>query len=109
MLYIYSVAALLKMCNWTQNDTFRSAGDPAYGTAIEILLMWLLELPGVYIAGMALRLPVLWVFFFIYSGEPVWFWLMQRRLYSGRWVKPVTPQGRKTIKEFRRALLRREL
>ena len=109
MLYIYAVAALLKMCNWTQNDTFRSAGETVYGTVIEILLMWLLELPGVYLAGMVFRLPVLWVFFFIYSGEPIWFWLMQKRLYSGRWIKPVTPQGRKAVKAFRRALLHREL
>ncbi|MBQ9358531.1 MAG: polysaccharide biosynthesis C-terminal domain-containing protein [Abditibacteriota bacterium] len=109
MLYIYSVASLLKMCNWTQNDTFRSSGETVYGTAIEILLMWLLELPGVYLAGMVFRLPVLWVFFFIYSGEPIWFWLMQKRLYSGRWIKPVTPQGKKAVKEFRRALAHKEL
>ena len=109
MLYIYAVASLLKMCNWTQNDTFRSAGETVYGTTIEILLMWLLELPGVYLAGMVFKLPVLWVFFFVYSGEPIWFWLMQKRLYSGRWIKPVTPQGRRAITAFRRALIHKEL
>ena len=31
MLIIYSVAAIIRMGNWAQNDTYRSAGDAAFG------------------------------------------------------------------------------
>ena len=41
MLLIYSVAALFRMGNWTQNDTYRAAGDPIYGTVLEIVFMFL--------------------------------------------------------------------
>ena len=34
LLMIYSVAAVIRMCNWTQNDTYRSAGDAAYETTL---------------------------------------------------------------------------
>ena len=49
LLMIYSVAAVIRMCNWTQNDTYRSAGDAAYGTILEHLVH--------VCAGAALRLP----------------------------------------------------
>lgn len=30
MLMIYCVAAVIRMCNWVQNDTYRAAGDAAF-------------------------------------------------------------------------------
>ncbi|MBP3705140.1 MAG: polysaccharide biosynthesis C-terminal domain-containing protein, partial [Clostridia bacterium] len=36
LLSIYCVVAVIRMCNWVQNDTYRSAGDAATGTILEI-------------------------------------------------------------------------
>lgn len=34
MLCIYGAAAVIRMGNWTQNDTYRSAGDATFGTVL---------------------------------------------------------------------------
>lgn len=102
LLCIYSAAALIRMGNWTMNDTFRSAGDAAYGTILEIAFMWLLLLPMVWLSGMVWHWPTLWVFACCYIDEPIRYILMQRHLYSGAWIKPVTPEGRAALAAWRR-------
>ncbi len=100
MLLIYSVAALFRMANWTQNDTYRSAGDAAFGTILEIAFMYLLVLPCVCLSGLVWKLPFLAVFALCYVDEPIRFVLMQRHMYSGRWIRPVTPEGRDALPAF---------
>ena len=99
---IYAVAAFIRMGNWTQNDTFRAAGDASYGTIMEIVFMWLMVIPAVWITGMILRFPTLLVFACCYIDEPIRYVLMQRHLYSGKWIKPVTPEGRQALKEWKK-------
>ncbi|MDD2648570.1 MAG: MATE family efflux transporter [Eubacteriales bacterium] len=101
MLFVYSVAALLRMCNWAQNDTFRSAGDSVYGTVLEIAFMYAVVLPCVWLSGMVVKAPFLVVFALCYADEPIRFVLMQRHLYSGKWIKPVTDSGRAALCAFR--------
>ena len=98
MLCIYAVAAVIRMGNWTQNDTFRAAGDAAFGTILEILFMWAVVIPTVWVTGMVRHLPVLVVFACCYIDEPIRYVLMQRHLFSGKWIKPVTPEGRAALK-----------
>jgi Na+-driven multidrug efflux pump len=100
MLLIYSMAALFRMANWTQNDTYRSAGDAATGTILEITFMYLMVLPAVYISGLVLKAPFLAVFACCYIDEPIRFFIMQRHMYSGKWVRPVTPEGREALPAF---------
>lgn len=100
MLLIYCVAAVIRMCNWVQNDTYRSAGDATTGTVLEILFMYVLVLPCVYITGLRLRVPFLVIFACCYIDEPIRFILMQRHMYSGRWVRPVTPEGQAALPAF---------
>ena len=100
MLMIYCGAAVIRMCNWAQNDTYRSAGDAAFGTILEITFMWLMVVPSVWITGMALRLDFLWIFACCYIDEPIRFVMMQHHMYSGKWIKPVTPEGRAALGEF---------
>ena len=52
MLIIYCVAAVVRMSNWVQNDTYRSAGDAAFGTILEIAFMYLMVLPCVCLTGL---------------------------------------------------------
>lgn len=100
MLLIYCVVCVIRMCNWTQNDTYRSAGDAAYGTILEISFMYLVVLPTVLIANFVLHLPFIVVFLCIFIDEPIRFILMQRHMYSGKWMKPVTPQGKEALVKF---------
>ena len=101
MLLVYSVAAVIRMCNWIQNDTFRSAGDSSYGTILEITFMYALVLPSICVAGLVLHAPTILVFICAYIDEPVRIVLMLRHTFSGRWVKPVTKEGVATIDAFR--------
>ena len=100
MLMIYCAAAVIRMCNWAQNDTYRSPGDAAYGTILEITFMWLMVLPFVYLTGMVWHAPFLIIFACCYIDEPIRFVLMQRHMYSGKWIKPVTPEGRAALPGF---------
>ena len=107
LLFIYCVAAVIRMCNWVQNDTYRSAGDAAYGTILEITFMYLMVLPCVCLSGLVWKLPFLIVFVCCYIDEPIRFVLMQIHLYSGKWIKPVTALGRAALPAFRRAHARK--
>ena len=97
LICVYTVAALIRMGNWTQNDTFRAAGDATYGTVLEIVFMWAMVLPCVWVTGMVLHLPTLLVFACCYVDEPIRYVLMQRHLFNGKWIKPVTPEGRAAL------------
>ncbi len=103
MVCVYAVASVIRMGNWVQNDTYRSAGDAAFGTLLEITFMFVLVIPVVWLGGMVLHWPFLLVFACCYIDEPIRFVMMQVHLYSGKWIKPVTPEGRRTLPAFRAA------
>ena len=102
MLFIYSVAAVIRMGNWVQNDTYRSAGDAAFGSIMEITFMYLMVLPFVYGANYGFHAPFLLVFALCYADEPIRYIIMQRHMYSAKWIKPVFNAGLAAIREFRR-------
>lgn len=77
MLIIYSMAAIIRMGNWTQNDTYRSAGDAAFGSILEITFMYLMVLPFVYLSNFYFHAPFLLVFAFCYIDEPIRYTLMR--------------------------------
>ena len=99
-LSIYCVAAVIRMSNWAQNDTFRAAGDARTGTVLEISFMYAVVLPAVCLTGLVFRAPVALVFLCCYIDEPIRFILMQRHLYSGKWIRPVTQAGKKALPGF---------
>lgn len=103
MLVIYSVAALIRMGNWVQNDTYRSAGDAAFGSVLEITFMYAMVLPFVYLSNFYFHAPFLLVFAFCYVDEPIRYLIMQHHLYSGKWIRPVSGPGAAAIGEFRKA------
>ena len=100
-IIIFSIASVIRMGNWTQNDTFRSAGDAVYGTVLEIVFMWVMLIPLVYLTGMVWGAPTYVVFICCYIDEPIRYILMQIHLYGGKWIKPVTPEGRAALADFR--------
>ncbi len=100
LLAIYCVAAVIRMCNWTQNDTYRSAGDAVTGTVLEISFMYAMVLPCVCLSGLVFKAPFLLVFACCYIDEPIRFVLMQRQMYSGKWIRPVTEAGKAALPAF---------
>ena len=100
ILVIFCIVAVIRMSNWIQNDTYRAAGDPAYGTILEIVFMYFMVLPVVYITGIKLRLSIYIVFACCYCDELIRFVLMQHHMYSGKWIKPVTDVGKRALATF---------
>ena len=100
MLAIYLAFAIIRMGNWTQNDTFRAAGDATTGTVLEIIFMWAMVLPLVWLTGMVWHWPTLLVFACCYVDEPIRYILMQRHLFKGIWIRPVTPEGLQALAQW---------
>ncbi len=98
---IYCVVAVIRMGNWQHNDTFRAGGDPAFGTIMEITFMYLMVIPLVYISYFVFHAPFYLVFIFVYSDEPIRYVIMQRHLFSRKWIQPVSDKGLATIDAFR--------
>ncbi|MCF0133358.1 MAG: MATE family efflux transporter [Blautia sp.] len=103
MLLIYAVMGSIRMTNWMNNDTFRSAGDPSFGTILEIAFSYVMMLPCIILSGTVFHLPFLFVFFCAYIDEPIRVIIMLRHMFSGKWIKPVTVEGRATLQAFREA------
>ena len=97
---IYCIAAIIRMCNWAQNDTYRSAGDAAFGTVMEIAFMYLMVIPCVCLSGLVFKANVFLVFALCYADEPIRLVIMQMHMYSGKWIKPVTEQGKEAVTAF---------
>ena len=97
MIVIFCLVAIIRMGNWTQNDTFRAAGDATFGTVLEIVFMWAMLIPCVWLTGMVWKLPTLVVFACCYIDEPIRYGMMQAHLFRGKWIKPVTPEGQRAL------------
>lgn len=100
MIGVYCVAAVIRMCNWAQNDTYRSAGDTRYGTILEIVFQYAMVLPCIILAGQKFHLATVFVFACAYIDEPIRLVLMQIHMYSGKWIRPVTPEGKAALPAF---------
>lgn len=101
LIIIYCVTAVIRMGNWAQNDTYRSAGDAVTGTVLEITFMYLMLIPLTCLAGLVWKLPFFAVFICTYIDEPIRYILMQIHMYSGKWIRPVTPEGQAALADFR--------
>ena len=101
MMLIYLSFGIIRMGNWTQNDTFRSAGDATTGTVLEIVFMYLMVLPCVCVSGLVLKWPTLAVFALCYADEPIRYVMMQIHLHRGKWIRPVTPEGVEAMQNWK--------
>ena len=101
MLYIYSIAAVIRMGNWSMNDTYRAAGDPSFGSMLEIIFMFVMVQPAIHIANSLIHAPFLIVFALCYCDEPIRYIIMQLHMYSRKWIRPVSIAGLETIDAFR--------
>jgi len=102
MLVIFCLVALIRLQNWCMNDTFRAAGDSAFGSIMELTFMFLMVQPVIHIANDVFHAPFLLVFALCYVDEPIRYVIMQAHMYSRKWIKPVSREGRATIVAFRK-------
>lgn len=100
MLAFYILAGTLRTCNYIINDTFRAAGEGVYGTVAELLSIFIVTVPVVYITGIVLQLPYLAVFSLMFVDDIVRLPIMLRRMLSGKWIKPVTDAGQAALPGF---------
>ena len=101
MILAFTIIAIVRMGNWCMNDTYRSSGDAITGTVLEIVFMYLLAIPTVCIAGLKIHVSIFLLFPLVYCDEVIRFAIMMVHLFSGKWIRPVTPQGRARLAEFR--------
>lgn len=102
LLVIFAAVSVIRMGNWIQNDTYRASGDAVYGTVLEIVFMYVMVIPCVLLTGFVWKAPYWVIFLCCYIDEPIRYFLMQRHLYSGRWIKPVTDMGKAALEEWNR-------
>ena len=59
--------------------------------------MWAMVLPTTWLSGMVWHWSTLPVFACCCIDEPIRCILMQRHLFSGKWIRPVTPEGKAAL------------
>jgi Na+-driven multidrug efflux pump len=103
MIYIYTVTGTLRTCNYMNNNIFRAGGEPVFGTVVEIFGLFFITIPATALCGLVFRLSFPVVFFMLYLDEftrlGIFIWYMN----SGKWVKPVTVTGQRSLAEFRKS------
>ena len=101
MIFIYALTGTLRTCNYISNNIFRAGGEPVFGTVIEIGGLFFISIPAAAIAGLYLHWPFLVVFFTLYLDEFIRLGIMLWYMNSGRWIKPVTEEGKTRLAEFK--------
>lgn len=104
MLLIYLLAGTIRTCNYIMNCCYRVGGETVFGTVLEIGCLFAISVPMTWLSGMTWQMPFLAVFAFVYTDEilrlivEVWY------TRTGKWVKPVTDEGRATLPAFKEEL-----
>ena len=83
------------------NESFRAGGEAVFGTVVEIVCLYVISVPATWLAGMVWNLPFLLVFSFVYTDELIRLVILGKYMIQGKWIKPVTPQGKAALDEFR--------
>jgi len=104
MLLIYIAAGTIRTCNYIMNTCYRAGGEAVFGTVLEIGCLFAISVPATWIAGMILHLPFLAVFSFLYTDEIIRLIVELWYTKSGKWIKPVTEEGKRSVEEFRALL-----
>lgn len=104
MLLIYLAAGTIRTCNYIMNCCYRAGGEATFGTVLEVVCLFAISVPATWVAGMVLHLPFLAVFAFVYTDEIIRLVFELWYTKSGKWVKPVTEQGKRTLEQFRKEL-----
>jgi len=100
MLLIYVLAGTLRTGSYNIINIFRAGGEPLIGACFEVGTLFAITVPVVLLTGVVWKLPFLMVFASIYIEEIIKVFIVVWYLMTGRWVRPVTPEGRAALPEF---------
>ena len=104
MLLIYLVMGTIRTCNYIMNTCYRAGGEAVFGTVLEIICLFGISVPATWVSGMMLHMPFLAVFAFVFTDEIIRLIFEVWYTWTGKWVKPVTEEGRAALPEFRAEL-----
>lgn len=104
MLMIYLAAGTVRTCNYIMNCCYRAGGEAVFGTVLELGCLFTVSVPATWMAGMVFHLPFLAVFAFIYTDELIRLIFELWYTRTGKWIKPVTEEGKATLERFRQEL-----
>jgi len=107
MLFIYLITGTMRTCNYICNNNFRSGGAPVFGAVVEGIGLYFICIPATALAGFVFHWPFMAVFFMIYLDEFIRIGINLWYINSGKWIKPVTNEGRLRLAEFHAKLLKR--
>lgn len=86
-IWVQSLACLLIV------GILRAGGDVRYAMLVDVLPVWLIGIPLVFLAGPALSWPINWVYLLTRIEEVMKTGISLKRLTSGRWIHNlVAPQ-----------------
>ena len=93
---IYGIEYVMRNIPYIQIvGIFRPAGDSAIGMKLDLLCVWAIALPLTIIAAFVLKLPFWAVFMvMIFTEDSVKVPLCLRRYRSGKWIRPITEEGK---------------
>ena len=100
MMLIYLFFGTVRTCNYIMNESFRAGGEAVFGTVVEIICLYAISVPATWLAGMIWNLPFLLVFSFVYTDEIIRLVILGRYMIQGKWIKPVTSQGKAALEDF---------
>ena len=91
MLFICSYYLIGKSVNATVvAGIFCAGGDTKFGLCCDTITMWLVIIPAGAIAAFVLKLPVLWVYFWLNLNEIVKLPAVYHHYKQYKWVKNLT-------------------
>lgn len=96
LLFVYAIELPVRNIPYIQIvGIFRSSGDTATGVRYDLFCLWLISLPVTYFCAMVLALPFEVVFLLMYISEDyLKTFLCLRHFRSGKWLRPVTDEGK---------------
>ena len=101
LLLVMVLCMPVRFCNWILVGVYRAGGESKMGFYFEIIAIWLLSVPLVSLGGLVWKLSFPVVFALSYSedfaklGVQLWY------MFSNRWIKPVTEEGRRGLAEYK--------
>jgi len=104
MLLLFLFFGSIRTSTYIMNESFRAGGETVFGTIFELGGLLLVTVPATWMAGMVWKLPFLAVVACTYADELIRLFAMTPYLLKGKWIKPMTEQGKEHLEAFRKAM-----
>ena len=103
IMTIYACELPIRMIPYIQIvGIFRTGGDTVTGVKYDLSCLWLISLPATLIAVHLIKVPFVVAFGVMYVFEDYFkTFLCLRHYRSKKWLKPVTKEGRKALKNYK--------